>query len=75
MADLHSAGGGGKSKTRKTKLREKNERLNEERRRRGEEAQREGKDMKRTEEGKASIPAATDNGDIHPSRRGQVEAR
>ncbi|KAI9668327.1 MAG: hypothetical protein M1829_005531 [Trizodia sp. TS-e1964] len=66
-----TAGGGGKSTVRKTKLKEKNVKLNEERWRRAVEEQTAKRKASATDGESAPARAVVSN-DIHPSRRGRV---
>lgn len=69
VTDYISAGGGGRSKARKSKLRTKNEKLNEQRKRKAYEEANSARKFKIEEQGKQSLDA----GNIHPSRVRRVE--
>jgi nucleolar protein 6 len=63
---LHSAGGGGKSETRKAKIKEKNEKLH---------VQRQNAQIKKKEEGKEGGEGGGGrdvHDGMHPSRRAQI---
>lgn len=65
MADVLSAGGGGRSQARRTKLHAKNKKLNEERKRRAHDGKGAGREMS-----PERLKKSSEN--IHPSRRSRV---
>lgn len=66
--NARAGGGGGKSKDRRNKLKEKNERLNEQRKRRLQQAEKQNARTKDLE----PVRMNNSNGDIHPSRKSRM---